>query len=266
MASIRADHLRDANPGRQGRGRYTDELWEVWASKDDQTNPAESNYNENGYVDPINALDTPGLPQVYAPHPKIPEALCVDARVVQVISNWSVIVRLRFQSWDLYTGGPRPVVEGQTQAYSLPLPCWVKVVDQVQNIVGYELRRPSYPHKVALRVETRFVPGNQFDAVQTAIANNVGAFYTIGQTLYRLSDRCSAVYDGRSYTRVTYVFERPQTVPAIPVDANHSRFGNDIAIPALPPFYTYAPLADNPPKVNVVQPLEGNGAALPGFP
>lgn len=254
---INCDRLREENPQRTQRGYASTELWECWCANADGT------VNENGLVDPRTVIDDPGLPAMGSPHPIFPSALVIDKRVSQVVANWSVIVVVSFRGWGLYHGGPRAGVRAATDTCYVALPVWVKITDNAQ--VSYKEKPRSYPQKVSLRVETKFLGGNQFDAVQNAIAVNAGLFYTFNATLYRLSDRSSAVYDGTAFTRVEYVFERPAPIPAIAPDPGQAAWGNAVAIPALPSFYTYASIPKDPPIVNAVAPLEGNGASLPGF-
>lgn len=254
---INCDRLREENPEWTPRGYASGELWECWHANSD------GSVNLNGLVDPRTVIDDAGLPGKGAPHPIFPSAIVVGKRVSQVVANWSVIVLVTYRGWGLYHGGPRAGVRASTDTCYVALPVWIRVVDNGQ---ASHVEKPrSYPQKVALRVETKFLGGNQFDAVQNAIALNAGLFYTFNGTLYRLSDRCSAVYDGTAFTRIEYVFERPAPIPAIAADPGQTGWGNAVAIPALPSFYTYASIRKDPPIINVVPPLEGNGAALPGF-
>lgn len=268
---IRAEKLRDENPGRTPKGRYTTELYEVMFI-DDGT----GSHNENGICDPTMFETVSGLPKYGDKHPVLDGAQVADVRVVQVVANWSYIVSVTYRGWGLYTGGPRAIVRAYNGTRFIEIPIWNRFTDGI--VVGWAKpdKRPMYPRMVAMRSETRFLGGNQVSAVQTAIAANAGTLWQIDGLWYRLSSQCQAFYDGLAYTRAEYVFERECEIQAIPADPSGAAWGNDNSIPYLPPLYVWSERPDtmssaNPPIVRAVPPPALTGGApaypnLPGFP
>lgn len=266
IPGINCDKLKEETPQRTSRGYATTELWECWYA-DSAGGP-----NYNGLVDPQTIIDNPGLPGMGASHGSLPGAIVIDKRVTQVVANWSVIVAVLYRGWGLYHGGPRATGVSYSSRVEIELPIWNRSTDGV--VVGW-LRKDgiNVPRMVALRQETRFVGGNQQSVIEDAVAANSGTLWTINGNLYRLSDRCSAWYDGTSYTRTNYVFERECALPSVPAG---SSWGNDNLIPALPALYVWSDRADsissaNPPVVSANPPLAVLGGppafpSLPGFP
>lgn len=263
---INCDRLREENPQWTQRGYATTECWECWYANSD------GSVNENGLVDPRTVIDDPGLPAKGAPHPIFPSAIVIDKRVSQVVANWSVIVVVTYRGWGLYHGGPRGLSDGYNRSLLTELPIWQRFTDG--TVVGWARKEGiRYPRMVSVRCETRFIGGNAFDAVQAAIVANAGTLWMIGGVQYRFSDQSTASYDGSTYTRANYRFERECALPAIPA---LSGWGNDNAIPALPALYYWSDRPDtqssaNAPVVSAVPPLAATGGppnfpALPGFP
>lgn len=265
---IVATRVREESPQSTSKGYALTELWEVWF--DDGT----GQYNLNGYVNPKDAVDDSGIPKIYDPHPTFGAPFgnpqVVDKAVVQVVANWSVLVKVYYRSWGLYSGGPRNTVSAYNSVRHIELPVWHSFTDGV--VVGWARKDPCplYRRMVLLRNETRFVPGNAVTAVSDAIAANIGTVWTIGGRFYLLSDRSSAQYDGRLYTRVNYVFEHDCAIPAIPAG---SSWGNDAAIPALPPLYTWSDRPNSmssaiPPTITANYPpaVFGGPPAFPALP
>lgn len=268
---IRADKLREETPGRTSRGRYTSEQWEVWF--DDGT----GQYNENGLCDPQDIEGVASLPQYGNPHPKLAGAQVVDARVIQVIANWSYIVLVTYRGWGLYTGGPVGKIRSFSgQRDTIDIPIYQSLAGPGTSPTQYFYRPIPWPggrpHR--LRIFTRFLGGNQQDAVAQAIEDNIGGWYQIppnSSRFFLLSDQSGALYDGTAYTRADYVFESWAPFPGASAG---SILGNAVAIPpigSLEVWATVYPVAGNPatPPSIVVVPrtvFAFSGGALPNFP
>lgn len=269
-----AEKLMFENPQREARGRSTTELWEVYPTD------GAGVYDPNGVVNPREIFVTGTFP-VNLPQygDSIPNyGLCVGGRVAQVVGRTSVIVAVFYRTFGLFVGGPRPISTASAETRYVHLPVWNQRTDGVVTYWEYD-EKVIYPRMVAIREETRFIPGGVVSAVQNAIAINAGTLWTIDGLLYRLSDKTSARYDGGSYTRAEYRFERDCEIPAIPADPGGTLYGNGVLIPALPALYSYSSRPDptnsaNPPQIRVVPPAADLGGpahtpaypALPGFP
>jgi hypothetical protein len=270
--SERAAITKTITPSRTRRGWYGSEIWHVWDSMSDSQPEIE---NIAGTVNPNLFYQNTFLP-TYGQTGPLPFTLYTDLRVIQVIAPWSYLVLATYASFGLYSGGPRSISRAFNQTRYIELPIWNRFTDGV--VVGWAQpeKRPHYPRMVALRVETRFVVGNSIGVIQNAIAANAGTLWLIDGLWYRLSDQCSASWDGLAYTRVDYAFERDCQVEAIPPDPGGTFYGNDNAIPFLPALYLWSERADamssaNPPTVRAVPPPaviggQPNFPALPNFP
>lgn len=155
--SVRADLLRAMTPSRTRRGWYGTEQWEVWDSTD---GTATGQYNESGVVDPKNFYNVASLPQ-YGQSGPLPFTLYTDFRVIQVVANWSYIVLATYASFGLFTGGPRALIRAYNRTRYVEIPIWNRFTDGV--VVGWAQpeKRPQYPRMVAIRIEPRFLAGNQ---------------------------------------------------------------------------------------------------------
>lgn len=266
----RADKLRDESPGRLSRGRYTSEEWEVWDSKD---GTATGEYNLDGIVDPQQVETVAGLPQYGQAHTILTGALVTDVRVVQVHANWSYKVLVTYRGWGLYTGGPRAVTSFSGGAIEWDVP--VFQLQQVAVGVNWYVRRQfTWQRENVLRTETRFVPGNQVDAIQTAVSRSVGGWYRIPAAtgdFYVLSGRTDAAYDGLSYTRVNYRFQTWAKFPG--AGASDPVLKNTVAVPALGNLEDWqVSFPGNDPGVAPlitvvpVTAFASAGLSLPGFP
>jgi hypothetical protein len=193
-------------------------------------------------------------------------AVCTTRYVINRVAPWSIIMGVRYRSRGLYTGGPRRATRSFTQRQYIGVPVWSSFTSDGQT--WYQEDRPlEYPRPVVIRVETRWLAGNDVNSVQDALAANAGKYYTIPSTggrVYRLSDQCNVIYDGISRTRVDYAFEYPCDMPAM----SGAQIGSAIPIPALPAHYEYrsALNAAFVPVVTSVPPPAVNGGSLPGFP
>mgnify|MGYP000888571027 CR=1 FL=1 len=271
--AILAQRLEEQSPRETSKGYALEELWEVFDAKPD------GSVNESGTVDPQAAVGDPGLPKIGDPHPSFGAPFgnpqVTDKVVVRIIANWSVLVRVYYRGWGLYNGGPRNTVASYTTDRRIRLPIWRSVTlptgPTTVSTFWYQQDPPVLiPRMVIMRVETRFRPGNETTAITEALAANAGTFWFIGTRLYRLSDRSSAMYDGRAFTRANYIFEHEAAIQGIPAN---SPWGNSAAIPDLAPMQywsdvgttTGAPLitSNNPPGY-----LGGQTPypPLPGYP
>ena len=222
----------------------------------------------------INSIGDPPVPQRGSLHPdqvRYPGAVLSNVRLVQWINLKTALVNLVYRrqltGWG---GGPRRIVSAYSLREYIDIPVWNKVVRD--GITQYIYNPVKFPRMVAIRDEVRYLSGNQVQTVQDAVISNSGKYYNIGlqdpRPLYMLSDKTSVFYDGLSYTRAEYRFERPAELLGIP--ENHPEYRNSVAIPALPAHYNYVTyenetVSNLPPVIKVVAPPAAFGGPLPGF-
>lgn len=246
------------------RGVALSEDWELFS--DDGT----GGYNINGYVEPKTATRNPGIPQYGAPHPDYPAALVVGSRVIQIHANWSVRLLISYRSYGLYSGGPRSATASYGEAMPVSVPVYQRL--SVSPTVSWYVKRVfTWQRQHTVRIETRWIPGNQVTAVQQAIARSMGGWYNIDGDFYLLAGRTSVSYDGRTFTRANYAFESWSKFPG--AGAGDPVLKNSIAIPSLGTLEQWQESypGDDPraaPAINVVPvaSFASQGLALPGFP
>jgi hypothetical protein len=204
------------------------------------------------------------LPLKGTVHPVHTAAVCTTRYVINRVAPWSVIMGVRYRSRGIYTGGPRRATRSFGQRQYIRVPVWTAFTSDGQTWYEEDSKGLLYARPVIIRVETRWLAGNDVNSVQDAIAANAGAYYTIGTRVYRLSDHTDVAYDGISRTRVNYAFEYPCAMPAM----SGAQINSSVGVPALPAHYEYrsALNASFVPVITAVPPPAANGGALPGFP
>lgn len=226
----------------------------------------------------INSIADPPVPQRGTLHPdqvRYPGAVLSNVRLAQWLNRTTAIVNLIYRRQLTGWGaGPRRVVAAHSEREYIDIPVWNKTTRD--GLIQFAYNPVKFPRMVMIREEVRYIGGNQVTQVQNAVAENAGKYYYIGTAdplvLYMLSDRTEVYYDGLSYTRAQYRFERPAPLLGIPV--NHPEYNNTIEIPALPAHYHYITYEDpsptatsaTPPIIKVVAPPAAFGGALPGYP
>lgn len=267
MAGIKAEMTREidfsVNTGKLDLAQE----WEVFAVGDDNATP-----NLSGYVDPNTAYLK--LPQRGTAHPIFTTALVTGHRLVHIIGAHSVLMTVFYRNYGLYTGGPRAAVSSYGGAGEVPLPVWVRLTATATTGPSFSYYRLSdqfkWQRQHTLRVETRWIGGNQVSAVQRAIARSMGGWYQIDNDFYLLSGQSSVSFDGYTYTRANYVFENWASFPG--ASANDPLLRNAVAIPALNNLQEWQTAQNTdptqPPIITVVPhtAFATPGLALPGFP
>lgn len=274
---IIAEKCRDQKPRTTARGVAVSELWEVAFFENDGFT-----YNFNGVIDPDLVVRMPGyaafLPQYGDAHPNYPPQqgavpLVVDVAVSQVFANWSVFVVVTYRSWGLWTGGPRNIVASEGVAdLDVEVPIYQSFTPPGSSNTYYFSVPSFWDRDHSYRTFVKWLSGDTVESVQNAIDDNAGRWYQLAPGRFALlcGARCSAIYDGRSRTRVSYVFESWARHPGITL--NHARYQNAVVVPPLgnlEKWHVVLPVnSTSPPTISVV-PVADNalqGGPLPGFP
>lgn len=230
-------------------------------------------FKVTGLAGNVNAASDPPLPQRGMLHPdqvRYPGAVVDRVRLVQWMNKDAAIVNVIYRrQLTGYAGGPRRAARSSSYREPIAIPVWRRIVFNGVHVGWEEDRSVIFPRMVFMRVETRFVGGNAVTAIQNALIQNAGLYYTIDGFIYRLSDQSAAYYDGLSYTRAEYVFE--YHVPILGIPLNDPEYGNEVSIPFLPAHYKWVSRRHptdslGSPIVSVKTPPNIGGGALPGFP